>query len=67
MKELVKIKRASQDAGLSSDTLRRYERHGWIRPQRDWTGARLYSAAQINLLIRIRRGEIDPRTIGSEK
>lgn len=63
MHELVKIKRASIKAGLSPDTLRRYERLGWIRPQRDWAGARLYSATQIKLLIQIRRGEVDPRTM----
>jgi hypothetical protein len=58
-----KIALAARCAGLSRDTLRRYERAGWVRPRRDWTGARIYSAEQIHLLRSIQRGEVDPRTL----
>jgi len=61
-----KIAAAAKGAGLSRDTLRRYELAGWVRPRRDWTGARIYSAEQVDLLRSIRRGEVDPRTMAGE-
>ena len=67
MKEVLKkIAAAAKCVGLSRDTLRRYERYGWIRPRRDWAGARLYSDGQIVLLRRIRDGLIDPRQLAGD-
>ena len=50
------IKAAAELAGLSTETLRAWERrHGAIRPERDPKGRRLYDAATIERLSRLNR------------
>lgn len=50
------IKAAAELAGLSTETLRAWERrHGAIRPARDARGRRLYDAATIERLSRLHR------------
>lgn len=50
------IKAAAELAGLSTETLRAWERrHGAIRPTRDARGRRLYDAATIERLSRLHR------------
>lgn len=50
------IKAAAELAGLSTETLRAWERrHGAIRPTRDAQGRRLYDAATIERLTRLHR------------
>ena len=50
--------------GLSPITIRRYETRGWLKPRRDWRRHRLYTQADVDLLVKIRDGLVDPRNDG---
>lgn len=62
-KQVYTIGQAASLSGFSRATIRRYERRGWIRPDRGWNGYRLFSAAQIHWLQAVRLGDVDPRSI----
>lgn len=57
---MLKITEAARQLGVHPDTLRNLERRGLIRVQRDWSGARRYSADDVNRL----RALLYPRTWG---
>jgi DNA-binding transcriptional MerR regulator len=59
---IIRIGHVAAAVGLSPITIRRYERRGWLKPRRDWRGHRLYDQTDIDLLIGIRDGLIDPRS-----
>jgi len=48
------IGRAAKEAGVSTDTARKYEAEGLIRPVRDSSGRRLYTDADIKKIREIR-------------
>jgi DNA-binding transcriptional MerR regulator len=43
----MRIAEFSRALGVSAATLRRLERRGMIRPQRDWTGARRFTETDL--------------------
>lgn len=50
---LMSIKTAAEQAGLTPGTLRTYEREGFLNPQRDSIGRRLYSPLDVQQARRI--------------
>jgi len=60
-KKLIKIGEAAMMSSLSRDTIRRYEERGWVAPVRDWAGRRLFTIDQVERLMSISNGSIDPR------
>lgn len=49
-KERVTLSEAARLAGVSRDTVRRWERRGLFTAKRDWRGARIFTEADINRL-----------------
>lgn len=62
MSEYLKIGEVVTATNTSAITIRRYETRGWLSPRRDWRGHRLFTAADVERLIGIRDGLIDPRS-----
>lgn len=50
---MMAIADAAREAGLTPGTLRLYQRLGFINPQRDSTGRRLFTASDVALAKRI--------------
>ncbi len=49
-----KISEAAKIAGVHVDTLRRWDRLGWLKPVRTPSGHRLYSTKMINRVVKER-------------
>ena len=56
MEKLFSISEAAEMAGMTSETLRHYDRIGLVKPRRkdDWTGYRYYSRDDIIRLTNVR-------------
>lgn len=60
MTTMLKIGQVAAATRISSVTIRRYEARGWLKPRRDWRGHRLFTQDDVEFLLKIKRGEVDP-------
>ena len=60
------IVQVAEMVGISRDTIRDYERRGWVSPRRAWNGYRVFTKSDITKLAQIKNGVFHPAKGGAE-